>query len=77
MFPPVVYVRATQTGGGMGRREANLLAVHGKGGQVVCVLLVPAESEEGTLDCVLIQNGGVLQVPAYGRHIHMDGSDLS
>ena len=46
--------------------HTHLSAVHGEGSEVVGILLVPGESQEGELLRIFVQDGGVLQVPAVG-----------
>lgn len=43
--------------------EKHLHAIHGHGGQIVGVLLIPAEAEERVVLRVFVDDGAVLQVP--------------
>lgn len=52
-------------------QQTDLHAVHGHCGQVVGVLLVPAEAEQRVVLGVFVDDGAVLQVPEVK---HADGS---
>lgn len=48
------------------QQPTNLCAFKGKGGQIVWVLLVPREAQQWQLLRVLVQNGGMFQIPGHG-----------
>ena len=45
-------------------QDDDLASVHGHGGKVVGVLLVPGQSQEGRVTRVLVDDGRVLQMSA-------------
>ena len=63
--------------GGCNHANTDLCAIEGKGGQVVWVLLVPREAQQGQLFRVLVQDGGVFQIPGSKEERHVVNGNWS